>query len=367
MATLPPATAPCAADKVSTGRADVPWKAAVRMQAGGTSPRHLRRRMREEERARQAAARRGKLKLQGAVGMLGVMAQLGQDRAEAQRIAEEAERTADQAAEREREQQARRACEEAEARERSATRAAQRAAAVARRAEEVAEAAMRDAEEAKVQAAAAALPWGWELQKSASTGECYYFNKVTGDCSWSPPTEEAWSLEPVPQELSRGRCWVEVLQSATLRSTVLLTSEVVGAAAPGELLFVLEFAHVPFGRGVRRARVRCYGGWLSVTAKDGSVAVQLAAAPPLPGSMTTQIASIRGTLPGDTDVRDSLRGDLIGGDTDAEVGADKQPVAQSEMGGRRVWYIPSLYKRSMCSTRQSQRRHPQRELSAAAR
>lgn len=352
---------------MSGRRADVPWKAAVRMQSGGTSPRHLRRRMRGEEKARQVAARRGKVKLQGAVGMLGVMRE-AQDRAEVQRAAEEAERTAERA----REQRARRACEEAEARERSATRAAQRAAAVARRAEEVAEAAMRDAEEAKVQAAAAALPWGWELQKSASTGERYYFNKITGDCSWSPPTEEAWSREVVPQELSRAQCWVEVLQSATLRSTVSLTSEVVGGAAPGELLFVLEFAHVPSGRGVRRARIRCYGGWLSVTAKDGSVVVQLAAA--LPGSTAGRIASIGRPLPvamllGDTDVPGSVRGDLIGADTDgSKVGADTHAVgAQPEIAGPPMSYVPSLYKRSMHSTRQGQRRHPHRELSAAAR
>lgn len=408
-------------------RNDVPWGDAVRQTIGGrpVSPRQLRRRMRGEEKARQAAARRAKVKLQSAVGMLGVMhdqeraaraeaARAEAARAEVARAATEQAPEAKRAAEAEgqpaadaqspeislwgaaearaqracEEAQARRIREEADARERKAAQVARKTAAAAVRAEQVAEAAVREAADAVAKAAVAKLPWGWELHKSEKTGESYYFNTVTGDCTWEPPTEEAWGLEQVPLELRDTQCWVEVVQSRVLRSTVQLDSEVVGSSAPGELLFVLEFAHVPFGRGLRRARVRCYGGWLSVTAMDGSVAVQLAEAPPV----TATVGSILSTTDRPIPV-DMLLGD--GDDLAASVDASESDVmfmsqranlggahdsharwsaahpgsdgAQSDRLTSRVPYVPSLYKRSMRSTCQGHREYSQRGLAAAAR
>ena len=413
----------------TSSRADVPWKDAVLATQGGRpiTPRQLRRRMRGEEKARVAAARRGKVKLQAAVGALGMMRDAAQAQAQAEKLrvaaAAEAERAAAAHAEEARAQklqadaawaaaearvqrehdeaEARREREEAEAHEREATRAAQRAAAAARKAEQAAATAAREAEEAAEQAAAAALPWGWELHKSASTGERYFFNTITGDCLWEPPTEEAWGLEEVPAELAAAQCWVSAAQSTSLRSAVELNSEVVGSVAPGELLFVLEFAHVQSGRGIRRARLRCYGGWLSVTARDGSVAVQLAEPPLEPhaaatgaigeGSSVTALPLQVPTLLLDHDHRDERErptplleraaaadGRAIAGRTAVMAAAGMLPLFDPAAGpaagpaaaGERVRYVPTLYKRSMDRSCKGHKRSvpaPGQALAAAAR
>ena len=258
-------------------RPPVPWAQAISGSGRGTTPRQLVRRMRTEEKARKAAARRATVKLQAATAAI---AALARQRAlapepepepnEAELAWAEAQRHAElQAALREAEQErAERAQAERDMRAAAAAEAAAEAAALA-------EAAARAEEEALVES----IPWGWEIQTSHSSGDRYFFNTVTGECQWTMPAEEAWGLETVPEHLAAGQCWVEVLQSASLRSGVALDSAIVGAAQPGALLFVLEFRHVPSGRGLRRARIRCYEGWLSVTMRDGSVAVQLAEPP----------------------------------------------------------------------------------------
>ena len=301
-------------------RAEVPWRQAVQSSRGaGSTPRQLRRRMRAEEKSRASAARRGTVKLKAAVGMMGMM--MREQAFAASQAAKAAEEQAERAARswaisdavrRKKldaasvwaasQARAQKQADEDDERDRlieeekniaEAERRAQAATAQALRVQAAAELAAIQAEEAAEAAARAEAPWGWELQRSASTGDRYFFNTITGDCQWDTPLEDAWGLEEVPAELAAGQSWVQVSQTAGIRRGVMLDSDLVGQAQPGELLYVLEFSHVPSGRGLRRARVRCYGGWLSVTARDGSVAVQLADAPPV----AVELASVGKQLP----------------------------------------------------------------------